>query len=361
MVLYCYFHFGYIVPAIYKSVFDHMVSSIIVLDQQLCVRYNNLAAEQLIKLSSKRMEGSHLNTLFHQLSSSSQLFAQVFETDQGFTDNLATLTCHDLRTVTADLSVTPIEVEQQYYLLVEIRQVDQQQRISEELRQITQQQLAKNLVKGLAHEIKNPLGGLRGAAQLLHRQLDESSQEYTQMIIEQADRLNNLVERLLGPNTLNQHQLHNIHKVLEKIVKLVSFELPDNVTIKRDYDPSIPDLSIDEDLIQQALLNIIQNAIQALNNTGTITIVTRVANQVTINRQRHRLAIELKIIDNGPGIPEHLHNTLFYPMVTGRAEGTGLGLSIAQTLVQQHQGRIDFKSTAGNTEFTVLLPVIKED
>jgi len=348
------------VPAIYKSLFDHMVSSIIVLDTQLCVSYNNPAAEQLIKLSTKRMKGSHLNSIFHELSSSDELFFQVFETDQGFTDNLATLTCLDFRSVTVDLSVTPINVQDKHYLLIEIRQVDQQQRISEEMQQITQQQLAKNLVKGLAHEIKNPLGGLRGAAQLLHRQLDESSQEYTQMIMEQADRLNNLVERLLGPNTLHSHENHNIHQVLEKIIKLVSIELPETITLKRDYDPSIPDLSIDQDQIQQALLNIIQNAIQALKGAGEITIVTRVSNQVTINGQRHRLAIELKIIDNGPGIPEHLHNTLFYPMVTGRAEGTGLGLSIAQTLIQQHRGRIDFKSCAGQTEFTVLLPVIKE-
>ena len=348
------------VPAIYKSLFDNMVSSILLLDQQLCIQHNNPAAEQLFKISSKRMAGSHLNTTFHHLSSNSQLFAQVFETDQGFTDNLATLICLDLRSVTVDLSVSPVEIDNQHFLLVEIRQVDQQQRISQELQQLTQQQLAKNLVKGLAHEIKNPLGGLRGAAQLLHRQLDTDSQEYTQMIMEQADRLNNLVERLLGPNMHHQHQSHNIHAVLEKIIKLVSIELPTSISIIRDYDPSIPDFFIDEDQIQQALLNIIQNAIQAIGSEGIIRVVSRITNQVTINGHRHRLAIEIKIIDDGPGIPMHLHNTLFYPMVTCRAQGTGLGLSIAQTLVQQHQGRIDFKSRAGFTQFTVSLPVIKE-
>jgi len=348
------------VSTIYKSIFDNVVSSILLLDQQLCVRHNNPAAEQLLKLSTKRMAGSHLNTLFHHLSSNTQLFSQVFETDQGFTDNLATLICVDGRSVTIDLSVSPIEVEQQHLLLVEIRQVDQQQRISEEMQQFTQQQLAKNLVKGLAHEIKNPLGGLRGAAQLLHRQLDESNQEYTQMIMEQADRLNNLVERLLGPNTHHQHKLHNVHQVLEKIIQLVSIELPHGIHIERDYDPSIPDISIDDEQIQQALLNIVQNAIQAMGDGGHLTIMSRVTSQVTINGKRHRLAIEIKIIDNGPGIPPHLHNTLFYPMITGRAQGTGLGLSIAQTLVQQHSGRIDFKSRPGFTEFTVSLPVIKE-
>jgi two-component system nitrogen regulation sensor histidine kinase GlnL len=360
MVRSCFAKLGVTVSAIYKSLFDHMVSSIILLDQQLCIKHNNPATEQLFKLSTKRMKGSHLNTILHHLSSSSQLFAQVIETDQGFTDNLATLICLDLRSVTVDLSVTPVEIDDQHFLLVEIRQVDQQQRISEEIQQLTQQQLAKDLVKGLAHEIKNPLGGLRGAAQLLHRQLDDASKEYTQMIIEQADRLNNLVERLLGPNTFHQHQSLNIHEVLEKILKLVSIELPSSVTLERDYDPSIPDISMDEDQIQQALLNIIQNAIQAINAKGEIKIITRVANQVTISGHRHRLAIEIKIVDNGPGIPVHLHNTLFYPMVTGRAQGTGLGLSIAQTLIQQHQGRIDFKSRTGYTEFTVLLPVTKD-
>lgn len=346
--------------SIYKSIFDNVVSSILLLDQQLCVQHSNQAAEQLLKISTKRMAGSHLNTLFHHLSSSTQLFSQVFETDQGFTDNLATLISVDGRSVTIDLSVSPLDIEDEHFLLVEIRQVDQQQRISEEMQQLTQQQLAKNLVKGLAHEIKNPLGGLRGAAQLLHRQLDEENREYTQMIMEQADRLNNLVERLLGPNTHHQHKLHNIHQVLEKIIKLVSIELPTGISIERDYDPSIPDISIDDEQIQQALLNIIQNAIQAMGKSGHLTIMSRVTNQVTINGQRHRLAIEIKIIDNGPGIAPQLHNTLFYPMVTGRAEGTGLGLSIAQTLIQQHHGRIDFTSRPGKTEFTVSLPVIKE-
>ncbi|MDP2561042.1 nitrogen regulation protein NR(II) [Psychrobium sp. 1_MG-2023] len=341
------------------SILENMVTSIIIVDQQLNICYNNPAAEQLLKLSTKRMVGSHLTSVYHHLSSSKQLFEQSFKTEQGFTDNLATLICLDLRSVTVDLCVSPL-LQEQPFLLLEIRQVDQQQRISAEMQQMTQQQLAKDLVKGLAHEIKNPLGGLRGAAQLLHRQLSDDSKEYTQMIMEQADRLNNLVERLLGPNKHHQHSKHNIHQVLEKIVQLVSFELPAGIHIERDYDPSIPDISIDPEQIQQALLNIIQNAIQALAKQGEIKIITRVANQLTINGKRHRLAIEIKILDNGPGIPDELRQTLFYPMVTGRAEGTGLGLSIAQTLIQQHQGRVDFISRPGYTEFNVTIPVNHE-
>jgi len=335
-----------------------MVTSVILVDQSFIVQTSNPAAEQLFELSAKRMRNSHLTTLYQHLSSSLNLFSQVFQSDQGFNDNLATLVCLDHRSITVDLSVTPVEYLQQPHLLLELRQVDQQQRISTEMQQLTQQQLAKDLVKGLAHEIKNPLGGLRGAAQLLHRQLDDESREYTQMIIEQADRLNNLVERMLGPNKHRQHSFHNIHQVLEKIIQLVSIELPPNIHLQRDYDPSIPDILIDPEQIQQSLLNIIQNAVQALGQQGEIKLVTRIVNQVTINGKRHRLAIEIKIIDNGPGIAEELKNALFYPMVTGRADGTGLGLSITQTLIQQHHGRVDFSSRPGCTEFKVTLPVL---
>lgn len=340
-----------------SELIDQLVTSILVVNQQLEICYVNTGAEQLFKLSHKKMAGIHLTELYHHLSSHKGLFEQALSKQQGFTDNLATLIFLDRRDITIDLCASPISWLGQPALLLEIRQVDQQQRISSEMHQLTQQQLAKDLVRGLAHEIKNPLGGLRGAAQLLHRQLPDDSKEYTQMIIEQADRLNNLVERLLGPNKHLPHSKHNIHQIIEKIIQLVSIELPSEIEIERDYDPSIPDITIDPEQIQQALLNIIQNAIQALGERGEITILTRIANQITINGVRHRLAIEIKIIDNGPGIPDELKQTLFYPMVTGRAEGTGLGLSIAQTLIQQHHGRIDFISHPGYTEFSISIPV----
>lgn len=341
------------------QILDQLVTCIVIINDEFEICYVNTAAEQLFKQSNKRMIGSALTELYHDLSSQLQLFKQALAEQQGFTDNLASLTFLDGQHITIDLCTSPICWQQQPALLLEIRQVDQQQRISTEMHQRTQQQLAKDLVRGLAHEIKNPLGGLRGAAQLLDRQLTGDAKEYTQMIIEQADRLNNLVDRLLGPNKHVTHTKHNIHQIIEKILQLLSIELPSGITIERDYDPSIPDLSMDPEQIQQALLNIIQNAIQALGQQGQIKISTRVANQVTISGKRHRLALEIKIIDNGPGIPPELKQTLFYPMVTGRAEGTGLGLSIAQTLIQQHQGRIDFSSHSGYTEFTVTIPVQK--
>jgi len=340
-----------------QEILDQLVTSIVIINDNFEICYVNAAAEQLFKQSNKRMVGIRLTELYRHLSSHQQLFEQALAQQQGFNDNLASLTFLDGQHITIDLCTSPIKWRLQSALLLEIRQVDQQQRISTEMHQLTQQQLAKDLVRGLAHEIKNPLGGLRGAAQLLHRQLSDDSKEYTQMIMEQADRLNNLVDRLLGPNKQVTHTQHNIHQIIEKIITLVSFELPNGISIERDYDPSIPDITIDPEQIQQALLNIIQNSIQALAQQGHISISTRVANQVTINGVRHRLALEIKIIDDGPGIPDELKQTIFYPMVTGRAEGTGLGLSIAQTLIQQHHGRISFISHTGYTEFTVTIPV----
>ena len=341
-----------------QAILDNLITTVLVIDQRLTVHYSNPAAEQLLKLSAKRLRGEELHNLYHHLSSSQQLFHQALAANQGFTDNLATLITQDLRQLTIDLCVTPIHWQQQSMLLLELRQVDQQQRINAEQQQFTQQQLAKELLKGLAHEIKNPLGGLRGAAQLLHRQLpDAGQQEFTQMIIEQADRLSNLVDRLLGPQQPQQYSSHNIHQVLEKTTQLVSIDLPPGIRLTRDYDPSIPDLEMDPEQIQQALLNIIQNAVQALVDHGEIRILTRIANQITLNGARYRMAAEIKIIDTGPGIPSALQQTLFYPMVTGRANGTGLGLSIAQTLIQQHQGRIDCVSQPGHTEFTIHLPL----
>ena len=342
---------------IHHELIDQLVTSILVVNDSLSVCFANAAAEQLFQQSNKRMAGMPLADLYFHLSSGQSLLEQALESQQSFTDNLACLTLLDRHVITIDLCASPILWQGQACLLLEIRQVDQQQRISAEMQQRTQQQLAKDLVKGLAHEIKNPLGGLRGAAQLLHRQLPEESKEYTQMIIEQADRLNNLVERMLGPNKQQSHTKHNIHQLLEKTLQLVSFELSPDIDVERDYDPSIPDITIDPEQIQQALLNIIQNAIQALNGQGKLKIATRISNQVTINGIRHKMALEIKISDNGPGIPSELTQTLFYPMVTGRADGTGLGLSIAQTLIQQHHGRIDFISHPGNTEFTVTIPV----
>ncbi len=216
-------------------------------------------------------------------------------------------------------------------------------------------------MRGPAHEIKNPLGGLRGAAQLLSKALpDPSLLEYTKVIIEQADRLRNLVDRLLGPQLPGTRVTESIHKVAERVVTLVSMELPDNVRLIRDYDPSLPELAHDPDQIEQVLLNIVRNALQALGpEGGEIILRTRTAFQLTLHGERYRLAARIDVEDNGPGIPPHLQDTLFYPMVSGREGGTGLGLSIARNLIDQHSGKIEFTSWPGHTEFSVYLPIRK--
>jgi len=242
-------------------------------------------------------------------------------------------------------------------VLLEFKQIDQQKQISLEVFQQQQWIAARDLIKGLAHEIKNPLGGLRGAAQLLNKELNEEQQEYTAMIIEQADRLTNLVDRLLGPNQLPQIQAYNIHSVLEKVYQVVSYSNEQNVQLHRDYDPSIPSIECDQEKVQQAVLNIVNNAIQAIDENNTITLKTRIASNKNINGQRIKLAVQISIIDDGPGIPTKIQDTLFYPMVSGRSNGTGLGLSIAQTLVNQHHGKLSCHSQPGHTEFIILLPL----
>ncbi|MGZ4995810.1 MAG: nitrogen regulation protein NR(II), partial [Methylobacter sp.] len=247
--------------------------------------------------------------------------------------------------------------EQVNEILVELQQVDSHLRISKEERLLTQQNTARLLVRGLAHEIKNPLGGLRGAAQLLDLELtDPELKEYTRIIIAESDRLQGLMDKMLGPNKLPNKKALNIHEVLERVRQLVQVE--SSLTIKSDYDPSIPDILADKDQLIQAILNIAKNAVQALNGKGDITIKTRIHRQVTIGRKRYKLAVKCDIIDNGPGIDADMMNQIFYPMITGRADGTGLGLSIAQALINQHNGLIECTSEPGNTVFSIFLPII---
>lgn len=214
-----------------------------------------------------------------------------------------------------ELTSSPVAINKSLYLLVEIRQIEQQRRLSQEINQHAQQQAAKVLVRSLAHEIKNPLGGLRGAAQLLERMLPERElHEYTQIIIEQADRLRNLVDRLLGPQKLGTKQPENLHAIIEKVRQLIELNSSYQVKIIRDYDPSLPDFDVDAEQIEQAILNIVSNAAEVLKDQpdGTITLKTRTDFQTNIYGQRHKLAAKIDIIDNGPGIPSHIQDTLFF-------------------------------------------------
>ncbi|USD65202.1 nitrogen regulation protein NR(II) [Vibrio sp. SCSIO 43136] len=341
------------------TILNNIVTAALLLDDKLGLCYANPAAEQLFSQSAKRLLATPLPDLIQHASMDLNLLTQPLQSGQSITDSDVTFVI-DGKPVMLEVTVSPVTWNKQVYLLVELRQTDQQRRLSQELNQHAQQQAAKELVRGLAHEIKNPLGGLRGAAQLLNRMLpDESLQEYTKIIIEQADRLRSLVDRLLGPQKLGHKERVNLHLVIEKVRQLVELDTGSSIPILRDYDPSLPELMMDPDQIEQSLLNIVSNAALIMQDQldAEIKIRTRTVHQVNIHGTRHKLAAQIDVIDNGPGIPPELQDTLFYPMVSGREGGTGLGLSISQNLIDQHQGKIDVQSWPGKTTFTILLPI----
>jgi two-component system nitrogen regulation sensor histidine kinase GlnL len=291
--------------------------------------------------------------------------AQTLKTAHPFTKREAHLRVNGLHEVIVDYAVAALLTPQQPpELLIEIQQIDRFLRISREEAIVSNHQVTKQLVRGVAHEIKNPLGGIRGAAQLLSRALsDNNLKEYTQIIIEEADRLRNLADRMLGSRKLPDLQAVNIHECLERVRSLILVEAEGRVNIIRDYDLSLPELTADPDQLIQAILNITSNALQALSENKkqrqppSITLKTRAQRQFTIGAIRHRLVLRIDIIDNGPGIPPHLIDTIFYPMVTGRASGTGLGLAISQDIVNLYQGMIECESHVGQTTFSIFLPL----
>jgi two-component system nitrogen regulation sensor histidine kinase GlnL len=249
-------------------------------------------------------------------------------------------------------------------VVIELVEIEQQTRQDREERALDQAQANKELIRNLAHEIRNPLGGIRGAAQLLEMEVESKGLiEYTQVIIQEADRLQSLVDRLLAPHR-KPHVVSdvNIHEVCERVRSLILAEFPRGVMVERDYDISIPDFRGDREQLIQAVLNIAHNAAQALSDRiaigdARITLRTRIARQVTLGKQRWRLALELHIEDNGPGVPESIRDRIFYPLVSGRDGGSGLGLTLAQTFVQQHQGMIECESVPGKTTFKIVVPL----
>ncbi len=349
-----------------KNLLENLSTAILVLDEELRIAYVNHAAQAFLEQSHNRLLAFPIQQFLLHSSIDFNRLKETLTSGDGFSDSEVQLAFTDGRYLSADVTVNAIEqTTGERLLLLEIKKIDQQKRISQESQQWAQQQAARELIRGLAHEIKNPLGGIRGAAQLLEKELDSlEKKEFTQMIVEQSDRLRKLVDRLLGPNSLPNQDWCNVHKVLEQVRTLVSIESDYSVEIVRDYDPSIPDLWIDSDMMQQAVLNIVRNSVQAIQDEdkpGRIDIFTRIERQMTIHGVRHPLVAQIKIIDNGPGIPDEIKDTLFYPMVTGKKDGTGLGLSIAQQLVDYHKGKIEVESWPGHTEFTLYIPISKKE
>ena len=335
----------------------------LLLDRDLKVKYINPAGEMLFEMSNRRMEGMDIRELMGQVPDLIRDVEESFESGDPFTQREIELTLPNRRAIQAECIVTPLlDVKDRSNtnnrsVLIELNNLNRGIKMSREENQVAQSNAMRTMIRGLAHEIKNPLGGLRGAAQLLERELqDEGQKEFTKIIIGEADRLRNLVNRLLGPNTLPKREKVNIHEITERVAQILSVDKAAQVEITHDYDPSIPEIEVDRDQLIQALLNIGVNALDAVGEKGKIKFVTRTRRQITIGQQLHKLVCEIQIIDNGKGIPEDMIETIFFPMVTGRAEGSGLGLSISQSLIQQHGGIIQCQSEPGHTVFRVHLP-----
>jgi len=344
-----------------SNITDNLSTSVLVLDQLLMVEYMNPAAEVLFAASLRQSQGQPLKELLPAEPAFIEKVGQVLSGGQGFTQHELALLLTDNKKITVDCTVNIDDVESKPSLLIEMKQVDRHLRISREERLLAQNVATRALVRGFAHEVKNPLGGLRGAAQLLESELpEESLKEYTQIIIGEADRLQSLVDGMLGPNSLPNVTKLNIHEVIERVRSLVLAEVPEGVRIIRNYDVSIPEFMADKDQLIQSVLNIVQNAIQATQDHGVIELKTRIERQLTIGNIRHRHVMRLDITDDGVGIPEEMQQRIFYPMVTSRAEGTGVGLSIAQSLVNRHGGLIECSTQSGKTCFTILLPIEME-
>lgn len=344
---------------------ESMTTAVLIVDQNLCFRYINPAAEILLAVSSDQVSGIPMASCFYESEAALETMQEALENHHTFTKRQIPWQLPNGQTLTVDYSVTPLPDESG--LMVEIQHLDRLLRISREEATTAAQETTRNLVRGMAHEIKNPLGGIRGAAQLLARELpDGNLEEYTRIIIQEADRLRNLVDRMLGPHQPSSMEAINIHEVMERVAAIISAESGGVLAIDRDYDPSIPDLPGDKEQLIQAILNVVRNAWEALEDAGMaeagkITLQTRVQRQFTIGRFHHNLVCRINIIDNGPGIPPDLIEDIFYPMISGRAKGTGLGLAISQQLVSQHLGLIDCESLPGRTQFSIYIPLEQDN
>jgi len=350
---------------------DLLVTAVLILDERFIIRYANPAAENLFALSRNLMLQQALDEVFTRDDALAAALDSARTNKAGYSDYDVKLSAigrvdvHHLicSVMPVDLPAdaqadAPADAPVEHGYLLEMRPITQQIKAAREERILDQTQANRELVRNLAHEIRNPLGGIRGAAQLLDAELDRADlREYTRVVMHEADRLQSLMDRMLTPHRLPQVGALNIHEVIERVRSVMLAEYPDGLAVKRDYDTSLPLLTGDREQILQAVLNIVRNAAQAMNGQGRIVLRTRIARSVTLARRRYRQAITLQVIDDGPGIPESVRERVFYPLVSAREGGSGLGLTLAQTFVNQHHGTIEFDSMPGRTCFTVTLPI----
>ncbi len=352
---------------LHRLLLDNLNTAVLLLDAGLSINYVNSAAESLLQVSSARLIGSNVCELFNDEGASRVNLLEALE------KNVAHTRRHEYLRVPAsmdlfqiDYTVTPVEVNLERMLLMEMQPIDRFLKINREEALLSVHDTSKSLIRGLAHEIKNPLGGIRGAAQLLdqeiaHIGLDDEARELCKIITTEADRLRNLVDRLLGPNQIPRFEQINIHEVTEHVAALLEAEAQGTLVISRDYDPSIPDIQGDRIQLIQAVLNVARNAMQAVLESGRsaplVTIKSRIQRSFTIAGERHRVVCRIDVIDNGPGVSTEIFEQIFFPMISGRSNGSGLGLTIAQTAVNGHQGIIECDSEPGNTRFSIYLPI----
>jgi two-component system nitrogen regulation sensor histidine kinase GlnL len=341
------------------SLLENISTAVLVFDKELRLLGINAAAQSLLSVSRNKVEGLSPDGFLAGSRQFTDNLQRSLKDMRPYTSWGVELCLNDGRTITVGCMITPvIEDETFSYLLAELVDSDSFTRVMREESTDAVYDAARKSLKGIAHEIKNPLGGLRGAAQLLERELHKKSlKEYTRIIISEADRLRNLVDRMLAHETTPAMSEVNLHEILEYVINLSNAQANTELDIVRDYDPSLPKLMGDNEQLIQVFFNVIHNATQAIASNGQICIRTRIKRHRTIRQTFHKMVAQVEIIDDGPGIPEEIQAEVFYPLITGRAEGTGLGLSIAQSLLQLHGGSINYNRKKDKTVFTVILPL----
>lgn len=352
--------------ALNTSLLDNLTTAVMLLDKALRLLYMNDAAEALLENSKNHCYLLPISSILLNSKPLATSLKQVM--DNGITSiaRKVVITKANTNKMTVDYSASRIIYKNETYLMVELQELDRSYNITRKELLISNHETTLGLVRGLGHEIKNPLGGIRGAAQLLASELqDQDLKDYTNVIIEETDRLVGLIDRLTGQYKRPALQIINVHEILERVYSLVVAETRGSITLIKDYDPSIPEITGDLSQLIQAVLNIVRNAMQALTESNIedpeIIIKTRTLNQVTIGPVMHKLVARIEIIDNGPGIRSEIAENIFYPLISGRAEGTGLGLSLSQNILKNHNGLIEFDSQNGKTRFMLSLPISDEN
>jgi two-component system nitrogen regulation sensor histidine kinase GlnL len=341
---------------------DSLSTAVLLFDSRLRLQAMNGAAEALLSLSRRQARTLSVDELLPEFPRFGVAVRRAMLRRNPVIEREMQMKIADARFVIVDCTVTPVMADETVdAVLVELNNVDRHHRVTREEHMIAQSNVTDALVRGMAHEIKNPLGGIRGAAQLLEDELPaDGLKDYTRIIVGEVDRLRKLLDELLTPAGAVVRARANIHEVLEHVRGLVEAEARGHVSFQLDYDPSLPELCCDRDQLVQAFLNVVRNAVQATGRGGRVVLRTRAGRQLTIGSRRHRLAIRIDVADNGPGVPKEIADSIFFPMVSGRAGGSGLGLSIAQTLIRRHGGLIEFDSTPMETVFTTWLPIVDD-